>query len=188
MKSLIYTALVVILFLAAAPTARAQCSGYRSPYFPFNWYNHLGNGTFSDDCAWGYAGTAGRTTTSMCDYPGNNVGYISRGLYNTGGEIAQTFQTSTSYSDIYSFEYFVETSNMQSGDIVEVYVIDSQSYPSVWHLVDTITTNVSCSHRVTTINYPNWKGHLMQVRFIGNFSSTATTAYVDYVTFWQKTN
>jgi len=27
----------------------------------------------------------------------------------------------------------------------------------------------------------------MQVLFIGNFSSTATIAYVDYVSFWQKT-
>jgi hypothetical protein len=76
---------------------------------------------------------------------------------------------------------------MQSGDTVKVYVIDSQTYPSVWYLVDTIATNVSCSQRSKAFNNPNWTGHLMQVRFIGNFSSTATIAYVDYVSFWQKT-
>jgi hypothetical protein len=188
MKRLIYTALVVVLFLVTAPMVHAQCSGYSCPYGGCNWYNHLGNNTFSSDCAWGYSGTAGRTSVSMCGYAGNDVGYISRGLYNTGGEIKQTFQTSTSFLDTYSFEYTVETSNMQSGDTVKVYVIDSQTYPSVWYLVDTIATNVSCSQRSKAFNNPNWTGHLMQVRFIGNFSSTATIAYVDYVSFWQKTH
>jgi len=185
-KRLIYTALVVTLFLVTVPGVQAQCSGYYCPFGVCPWYNHLGNSTFSSDCAWAYAGTAGRTSTSMCGWVGNDVGYISRGLYNTGGEIKQTFQTSTSFLDIYSFEYSIETSNMQSGDTVKVYVIDAQAYPSIWYLVDTITTNVSCSQRSKTSNYPNWTGHLMQVRIVGNFSSTTTTAYVDNVSFWQK--
>ncbi|MES1243848.1 MAG: hypothetical protein ABUT39_19740 [Acidobacteriota bacterium] len=180
--------LALVLFaIAPAAQAQAQCSGYYCEFENCFFYDQIADGTFSFGCPnWGYAGTAGVTLSNMCGYP-NNVAYISRNLYSTGGVVAQVFSTSNDFLDEYSFEYFVETSNMQPGDKVDVYVIESNGYPPQWHLVDTITTNVSCLRRVHHFTNPGWKGHLMWVRFEGNFGSTSTSAYIDYVAFWQKT-
>jgi hypothetical protein len=109
---------------------------------------------------------------------------MSRNLYASGGIVAQTFSTSSQLEDVYSFEYFIETTNMQPGDTINVYVIET--YPLTRHLVDTITTNVSCLKRTHSFTNPGWKGRLMQVRFEGNFGSTSTSAYIDYVAFWQR--
>jgi hypothetical protein len=180
--------LVVLFSLAAgAPAVQAQCSGGWWCSGGCTWYNHIADGTFSYGCTnWGYSGTAGVTSSNVCGYTGNNVAYISRNLYASGGIVAQTFSTSNQLGDVYSFEYVIETTNMQAGDTVNVYVIDSNTYPSTWHLVDTITTNVSCLKRVHSFTNPGWKGHLMQVRFEGNFGSTSTSAYIDFVAFWQR--
>src|SRR6185295_6687205 len=186
--SLIGLAIVALALFAGAPAAQAQCSGYYCPYGGCPWYNHIADGGFNYGCPnWGFSGTAGVTSTNMCGYTGNQVAYISRNLYATGGSVAQSFTTKSDLGDVYSFEYKIETTNMQPGDSVKVYVIDSQTYPPQWYLVSTITTNVSCLKKTHSFTNPGWTGHRMQVRFVGNFGSTSTSAYIDFVAFWQRT-
>ena len=186
--ALIILAIIALALFCGAPAAQAQCSGYYCPFGACPWYNHIADGTFSYGCTnWSYFGIAGVTSSNMCGYTGNQVAYISRNAYTAGGYFGQPFSTKSDLGDVYSFEYFVETVNMQPGDSVKVYVIDAQTYPAQWHLVDTITTNVSCSKRTHSFTNPGWKGRLMSVRFVGNFGSTSTTAYFDFVAFWQRT-
>lgn len=188
--SLIRLAIVALALLAGVPAVQAQCSpGGYCALNPCPWYNHIADSTFSNSCPnWEFQGTAGVTTSNtMCGWYGNPVAYISRNFGATGGIIRQPFVTSSSLQDVYSFEYFIETTNMQAGDVVKVYIVDASVYPAQWYLVDTITTNVSCAKRTHWFTNPGWKGHSMHVRFEGNFASTATKAYIDYVSFWQKT-
>jgi len=188
-RTLFGPAIIALSFLMGAPGAQAQCSGGLCLLNNCPWYNHIADSTFSNGCSnWEYQGTAGVTTSNMCGWTSNPVGYLSRNTYASGGVIRQPFITSSSYLDVYSFEYFIETTNMQAGDVVNVYIVDASTSPSQWYLVDTITTNVSCSKRTHSFTNPGWKGHSMHVRFEGTFASTSTKAHIDYVSFWQKTN
>ncbi len=190
MKRAFLAALVVLTLslFAFVPTAQAQCSGYLCSLFNCPWYQHIADETFSNSCTnWGFSGTAGVTTNAMCGWSGNNVGYIGRNQYASGGTIAQTFQTSNSYLDIYDVSYFIETTNMSAGDTVNVYIIDTSTVPSTWNLIDTITSNTSCQKKTYSYTNPGWKNKAIQIRFEGNFASTSTFAYIDYVAFWQKT-
>jgi hypothetical protein len=188
MKNVCLVALAVaVLSLFAAPAAQAQCSGYACPYFNCPWYQLLGDVTFDNGCGWGFSGTAGVTSTDMCGYSGNNVGYISAFMYSHGGTIAQTVATNSGQydDDEFMLEFFIDTSNMQTGDAIDVYIIDQTA--STWNHVDTITSNESCVRKSYTFTSPGWKGHTLQVRFEGAIASSSTIAKFDYVVLWQHT-
>lgn len=188
MKRLFVLIAMFVALLANTPAANAQCSGALCPFGGCPWYNHIGNSTFESSCAWDFAGAAGYTVTNMCGWTGNNVGQMTRNQYQSVGRISQAFNTSNDYLDVYSLSYFIETTNMQSGDHVDVYIIDFTSWPYTWHFVESVTTNLSCERRDFSYPNPGWKGHSLAVWFESSFGSSSTSAYIDNAAFWQKTN
>ena len=162
------------------PPYQCQAGGTCSSF-----YQLLGDYNFESNCGfWGYSGTAGLTTAPVCTWPNNHVGYVSAFMYSHGGTIAQTFSTFADGTNNFSLTFTYESTNMQTGDYVDVWIIHNGQ----WVYLDTLTGNVWCTTKSYSFGSTGWAGQLKQVRFEGHINAAPATMYFDEVGLWQQRN
>ena len=188
MKRLILIA-VIAAVAVIAPVAQAQnCSQYACRVGNCPWTELVIDSGFAfPSChAWSYVGGASLSSGSLC----NSTQPYGQIVYNGGllhvGQITQTFPTRNGATDLdnFNFQYTIESSDMQSGDTVKVYVTDTTT--NITLLTDTFTADTWCNNVSHSYTNAGWKGHSLRVNFKATLADTSTVVKITGVNMWQQ--